>query len=42
MVSFIGAASDGQTLSHNAVSSTSHLNEIRTHNVSCGRHWFHR
>jgi len=28
-------------LSHNAVSSTPRLSRIRTHNVSCDRHWLH-
>jgi len=32
------AASHCQTLSHNVVSSTPRLNEIRTHNVSGDRH----
>ena len=34
----IPAASHGQTLSHNVVSSTPRLSEIQTHNVSDGRH----
>jgi len=28
-----------QTLSHNVVSNTPHLNGVRTHNVSGDRHW---
>ena len=32
------AASHLQTLSHNVVSSTPHLSEVRTHNVSGDRH----
>ena len=32
------AASDRQTLSHNAVSSTPGLSKVRTHNVSSGKH----
>jgi hypothetical protein len=32
------AASHGQTLSHNVVSSPSHLSVIRTHNFSSDRH----
>ena len=46
-VSFIGgenrrpAPSHWQTLSHNVVSSTPRLSEVRTHNVSGNRHWLH-
>jgi hypothetical protein len=36
------AASQWQILSHNVVSSTPRLSEIRTHNVSDDRHWLHR
>jgi hypothetical protein len=36
------AVSQGQTLSHNILSSTPHLGEIRTHNVSGDRHRLHR
>ena len=32
------AASPWQTLSHNVVLSTPHLDGIQTHNVSCDRH----
>ena len=35
------AVSHWQTLSHNVVSSTPHLNGIQTH-VSGDRHWLHR
>jgi len=28
-------------LSHNVVSSTPHLSEMQTHNVSGDRHWLH-
>ena len=38
IVSFIGAASHGQTLSHNAVSSTPRMSGIRTLNFSGDRY----
>jgi hypothetical protein len=34
-------ASHWQTLSHNVVSSTPRLSEIRTHNVGGDKHWLH-
>ena len=34
-------ASHWQTLSHNVASSTPCLSGIRTHNVSCDKHWLH-
>jgi hypothetical protein len=36
------AVSYWEILSHNGVSSTPHLNEVQTHNVSDDRHWLHR
>jgi hypothetical protein len=37
----VSIASHWQTLSHNVVSSTPRLSEIRTHNVSGDRYWLH-
>jgi len=36
------SSSHWQTLSHNVVSSTPRLSEIRTHNVGGDRRWLHR
>jgi hypothetical protein len=36
------ATSHKQTLSHNIVSSTPYLSEIRTYNISSDKHWLHR
>ena len=38
----LSVASHWQTLSHNVVSSTPHLSEVWTHNVSSDRHWLYR